>query len=63
MNQVPEIGWAVVVAQLVERLLLTPEICGSNPDVGKILSTNCKNRKDKNKEKEAGNGPSLKKSS
>ena len=63
MNQVPEIGWAVVVGQLVEQLLLTPEICGSNPDVGKILSSNCKNRKDKNKEKEAGTGPSLKKSS
>ena len=23
--------WAVVVAQLVEWLLLTPEVCGSNP--------------------------------
>ena len=29
-----------VVAQLVERLLLTPEICGSNLDDRKILSTN-----------------------
>ena len=27
---------AVVVAQLVERLLLTPEICGSNPDISTI---------------------------
>ena len=29
-------NWAVVVAHLVERLLLTPEVCGSNPDIGKI---------------------------
>ena len=33
--------WAVVVAQLVEQLLSTPEIWGSNPNIGKILSTNC----------------------
>ena len=33
--------WAVVVAQLVEQLLPTPEIWGSNPNIGKILSTNC----------------------
>ena len=32
---------AVVVAQLEERSLQTPEICGSNPDIGKIVSTNC----------------------
>ena len=32
--------WAVVVAQLVEQSLPTPEICGSNPGIGKILSTN-----------------------
>ena len=52
---------AVVVAQLVERSLPTPEIRGSNPNIGKVLSTNCKlNRKDENKEKEAGNGPSFK---
>ena len=50
----------MVVEQLVERSLLTPEICGSNPDIGKILSTNCTIEKTKNKEKEAGNGPSLK---
>ena len=50
-------------AQLVERLLPTPENRSSNLDVGKILSTNCtvKNKKDENKEKEAGNGPPLKK--
>ena len=43
--------WAVVVAQLVERS--TPEIRGSNPNIGKILSTICtlKKRKDENKEK------------
>ena len=28
---------AVVVAQLVERLLPTPEIRGSNPDIGKKI--------------------------
>ena len=28
--------WAVVVAQLVERSLTTPELCGSNPVVGKF---------------------------
>ena len=32
---------AVVVAQLVERSLPTPEIHGLIPDIGKILSTNC----------------------
>ena len=47
------------MAQLVERLLLTPEIRGSNPDKLEILSTNC--RKDENKEIEVRNGPSLKK--
>ena len=52
----------MVVAQLEERSLLTPEVRGLNPDISKILSTNCtiKNRKDENKEK-TGNGPSLKK--
>ena len=29
--------WAVVVAQLVERSLLIPEVCGSNPVIGKNL--------------------------
>ena len=32
--------WTVVVAQLVEWLLLTPEIGCSNPNIGKILSAN-----------------------
>ena len=52
---------AVVVAQLVERLLPIPEIRGSNPVNGKfyLLSAILKS---KNKEKEAGNGP-LKKES
>ena len=31
---------AVVVAQLVVQALLTPEICGSNPVISKIWSTN-----------------------
>ena len=47
---------AVVVAQLVERLLPTLEICGSNPIIGKILSTklstNCIIEKTKIKKKE-----------
>ena len=29
--------WAVVVAQLVERSLPIPEVCGSNPVIGKNL--------------------------
>ena len=32
---------AVVVAQLVERLPPTPEIRGSNPVIGKLLSNIC----------------------
>ena len=32
---------AVVVAHMVKRLLLEPEIRGSITDIGKILSTNC----------------------
>ena len=53
---------AVVVAQLAEWSLPTSEILGSNPDIGEILSTKLYNRKDKNKSKEAGNGPSKKNS-
>ena len=41
--------WAEVVAHLVERLLPTPKICGSNPD--KILSANCTLEKTKIKKK------------
>ena len=33
--------WAMAVAQLVERWFLTPEIRDLNPNIGKILSTNC----------------------
>ena len=50
---------AVVVAQLVEWSLPTPEICGSNPDIDKILSTNC--RKDENKERRGREWPIFKK--
>ena len=32
---------AVVVAQLIEWLLPTPELCGSNPVIGKILIEQC----------------------
>ena len=49
----------VVVAQLAEPLLLTPEIRGSNPDIrNEIIRTYiCQllSRKDDNKEKEARN--------
>ena len=40
-SQTPFFGGAVVVSQLVDRLLPTPEIGGSNPNIGKVLSTNC----------------------
>ena len=51
-----------MVAQLVERSLPTPEIRGSNLNIGKFyLPIIHLNRKDKNKGKEARNGPSLKK--
>ena len=36
-----ELRWAVIVSQLAEPSLLTPEIRGSNPNMGKIISTNC----------------------
>ena len=49
---------AEVVAQLVERSLLTPEIRGSNPVIGKILSTkfikHCLAEKTKIKKKRPG---------
>ena len=34
-------AWAMVVAQLVESSFPMPENRGSNPNIGKILSTNC----------------------
>ena len=37
----PSSSRAVVVAQLVEQLLPTQEIRGSNPNIGKVLSNNC----------------------
>ena len=42
------------MAQLVERLLPTPEIRSSNPDIYQLI-----NRKVKHEEKEAGNVPSF----
>ena len=45
---------AVVVAQLVERLLPTPEIGGSNPNIGKTLSTNCTFKKKRRKYRKRG---------
>ena len=52
------------MAQLVEQSPPTPEIRGSNPVIGKLLSNICLLStvlKDENKEKEAGNGPFKKK--
>ena len=50
---------AVGVAQLLERPLLWPEIRSSNPNIGKFyLPIVHLNINFKNKEKEAGNGPS-----
>ena len=50
----------IVVAQLAERSLPTPEIHGSNPAIGKFYSLSTVSHlfwKDENKEKDAGNGP------
>ena len=44
----------MVVAQLVEWLLPTPEICSSNPDIGEILSNNCTIEKTKIEKKRPG---------
>ena len=49
------------MAQLVEWLLIIPEVCCSNPVIGKIsirqlFTVHCV-EKTKIKEKEAGNGP------
>ena len=38
---------AVVVAQQVQRLLSSAEICSSNLNIGKILSANCKRERPK----------------
>ena len=54
-------GWAVVVAQLVERSLLIPEVRGLNTVKKNILNIYLQLLwKDENK-KEAENGPFLKK--
>ena len=45
---------AVLVAQLVERSFLTPKSCRSNPDIGKVLSTNCTKEKREIKKKRQG---------
>ena len=45
---------AVVVGQLVEQLLPAPVIGGLNPDIGKLLSTNCTVEKTKIKQKRPG---------
>ena len=56
---------AVVVVQLVERLLPIPEVRGSNSDIGinlfilNICLLSTVFGKDENKEKEAGDGPFL----
>ena len=42
------------MAQFVERLLPTPEIRNSNPDIGKVLSANRKLEKTKIKKKRPG---------
>ena len=52
--QILTIYKAVVVAQLVEQSPIIPEIFGSNPDVGEILSTNCTIEKTKIKKNRPG---------
>ena len=32
------VGWAVSLAQLIQMLLLTLEVCGSNPVIGKVYT-------------------------
>ena len=54
----------MVVAQLVERSLPIPEVCGSNPVIGKklygnLFTVNCI-KKTNIKKKEAENGPFFK---
>ena len=57
MNHQDQVPKAVVVAQLVEQSLPTPEIHGLNPNIGKFYITmGLIIGKDENKEKEAGNG-------
>ena len=51
----------MVAAQLVDWSFLTPVICGLNPVIDKIVSTNFTLEKEKDKEKVVGNGSSYKK--
>ena len=39
MEEKKKNGWAVVVAQLLEQSLPTPEVCRLNPDIGKLYIT------------------------
>ena len=56
------LSWAVLVAQMVERLLPTPEVRCLNPNISKVSSTHCnKIETPLINKKEAMNGPSLKK--
>ena len=43
--------WPIVVAQLVERLLLTPEVWGSNPGISKFYVNSQLYCKDQNKKR------------
>ena len=61
LTQSNQLFVAVAVAQLVERSLPRPEIRGSNPDIGEILSTTCSIEKTKRKRKRAREWPIFKK--
>ena len=59
-----KLPWALVVSQLVELLLLTPEIRGSNLIISKIFFIyQLYNSKDENKEKRGREWPTLTKAS
>ena len=51
--------WEVVVVQLLERSLLTPEVRGSNPVIGKIYMDYQLYWKDENKEKRGRERPNF----
>ena len=56
-----QFSWAMVVPQLVEWLLPTPEVHGSNPAICKLYTYYCQPcLKDENKVKETWNGPFFK---
>ena len=54
--------WAVVVAQMVERKLPTPDVSASNPVIGKLFTTDLLSTvlKRRNKRKRGRDGPNLK---